>query len=432
MTHPAAVPASAPPVRASHGEGLATPQAFRDVLTSLALVSWPDLDTALSQICRAAAAAMDVARVSVWRYDRTRAGIHSSAEWHNGIPGWDAHVVNATTHPIYWAALHASRVLAITDALHDPVLAEFREGYIKPLGIGAMLDSGVRAEQQTLGIVCFEHVGGAREWSIAEQEFAASVADRVGLALALDEHRRLEADLRQMQKMEAIGLLAGGVAHDFNNVLGVILASTELLRDGLAHGDDVTVDLDAISEAAKRAAGLTKKLLFIAKREAMARERLDINDVARDFVNMANSILRKQANVVLGLSGEPLIIDVDRAFLDQALLNLVTNAAQAMPAGGTLTFETSLVSNGSSVMAFGTSLPQGTFARLTVRDTGKGIPREQLSRIFEPFYSTKGENGTGLGLAVVYGGVRQHEGHVAVESEAGRGSAFHLLFPVAR
>lgn len=404
---------------------------FRDVLTSLSLVSWPDLDTALESICRAAAEALDVARVSVWRYDRARSAIFSGPRWHNGIPGWDAHVITATTHPVYWEALHARRVLAIEDALADPVLAEFRETYTRPLGIGAMLDTGIKAERQTLGIVCCEHVGGPRSWTVAEQEFAASVGDRVGLALALDEQRRLEADLRQTQKMEAIGLLAGGVAHDFNNILNVILASAELGRDGLEAGEDIREDLASITAAAHRAAGLTKKLLFIARREAVAREQADLNDIVRGFRQIAASIVDKRVAITLSLAPDRLPLFADRSFLDQALLNLVSNAGHAMPEGGQLTLETGLVEHDLPAIVFGTSLPAGRFARLTVRDTGIGMAGEQLRRIFEPFYTTKGSGGTGLGLAIVYGGMRQHDGHVAAESEAGRGTAFHLLFPLA-
>jgi signal transduction histidine kinase len=162
----------------------------------------------------------------------------------------------------------------------------------------------------------------------------------------------------------------------------------------------------------------------------MAREQLDLSVVAREFVNIAHSIVRKQARVIVDVTSTPLPIHVDRAFLDQALLNLVTNAAQAMTVDGTLTLETSRLSLSEPQQALGTSLPAGTFARLTVRDTGVGMARDDLSHIFEPFYTTRGEVGTGLGLAVVYGGVRQHEGHVAVESEPGRGTAFHLLFPL--
>ena len=416
-----------PDARSAHLE--ADVRHFQGVLTDLALLAFTDLDEALASLCRTAARAMDVARVSVWRYDRTRAAIRSAPAWHNDIPHWDPPVLSAATHPRYWAALHAHRVLAVHDALTDDALVELRDGYIAPHGIGAMLDSGIRAAQQTLGIVCFEHVGGARTWTLAEQEFAASVADRVGLVLALDEQRRLEADLRQTQKMEAIGLLAGGVAHDFNNVLSVILATAELARDAASHGADVQRDLDTITAAAARAAGLTRKLLLIARREQIARERLDVNDLVRDFAAMARSIVGTDGAVDIVLGDGPLVVEADRSFLDQVLLNLVTNARHAIAPGGRVTLETGLVHNAGAALEFGTSLPAGTFVRLTVRDTGRGIAREVLAHIFVPFFSTKGADGTGLGLAVVYGGVRQHNGHVAVESEPGRGTAMHVLLP---
>jgi two-component system cell cycle sensor histidine kinase/response regulator CckA len=151
----------------------------------------------------------------------------------------------------------------------------------------------------------------------------------------------------------------------------------------------------------------------------------------RDFRDMAASIVDKRVTIGLALAAEPLPILADRAFLDQALLNLVSNAGHAMPDGGTLTLETGLLTLPLPSIAFGTSLPAGRFARLTVRDSGVGMTRDQLTRVFEPFYTTRGRAGTGLGLAVVYGGMRQHGGHVAAESETGRGSAFHLLFPLA-
>lgn len=404
---------------------------YQGVLSDLALVSEPDLDRALEAICRVAAVAMPVAHVSVWRYDPERAAIHSSPRWHNGVAGWDAHVVTQTSHPVYWAALHARRVLAVDDAVADPVLAEFRDGYIAPLGIGAMLDSGIRAEQRTLGIVCFEHVGGPRHWTVAEQEFAASVADRVGLAFLLDERRRLEEDLRQTQRMEALGLLAGGIAHDFNNILSVIRATADLARDTAALGDSVQADLDTIARAAERATGLTRKLLVIARREQMARERLDVNEVVGGFVEIAQRIAGGRVEVVAALGVGPIPVDVDRSFLDQALLNLVTNAVHAIDGDGRVALETALERHAAPVAYVGTTIPAGDFARLTVRDSGRGISREELPRIFEPFYSTKGSRGTGLGLAVVYGGVRQHDGHVVVESGVGQGTAVHLWLPAA-
>ncbi|MDX2182449.1 MAG: ATP-binding protein [Gemmatimonadaceae bacterium] len=403
---------------------------FQDVLTRLAVVSRPNLDAAVSEICHVAARALRVARVTVWRYDRSAATLYSTPTWSNGIPGWDVHAISETSHPVYWRALHSQRVLPVRDAVDDAVLAEFRADYTIPLGIGALLDTSIRADDRPLGIVCFEHVGGTREWSIAEQEFAASVGDRVGLALLVDEQRRLEADLRETQKMEALGLLAGGVAHDFNNVLNVIITSAELLEESIATGADVHEDLQSITVAAQRAASLTRKLLFIARREPMQREHIDINDCVRGFRQMATTILTRGVTVHEALAPDPLIVNADRTFVDQSLLNLVTNAAHAMGGQGELSIETSFVFHHSPTQAFGASLPAGRFARLTVRDSGTGIARDELQRIFEPFYSSKGRAGTGLGLAVVYGGMRQHEGHVAAESDIGVGTAIHLLFPL--
>jgi two-component system cell cycle sensor histidine kinase/response regulator CckA len=332
---------------------------------------------------------------------------------------------------VYWTALHAGRSLAVGDALADPALREVREEYVQRLGIGAMLDSGILIERDTFGIVCVEHIGGRRDWTPLEEQFVASLADRMGLVILADSQRKLEARLRQAQKVEALGLMAGGIAHDFNNVLSIVLAAAGSVRLALRTGDDPAADLDAIEAAIARAASLTKKLFYLSRNEPVERVSFDLNDALRDFVELSRRMLPASVRLQVLPSPQPLMLRAERMFVEQALLNLCLNAVQAMPDGGLLTVATRLVQVDGERVTNGVTIPAGTYAHLRVLDTGVGIPRSEVGRVFDPFYSTKGQEGTGLGLSVVYSGMRQHGGFTTVESVEGRGTVFHLFFPIA-
>jgi two-component system, cell cycle sensor histidine kinase and response regulator CckA len=412
------------------------PMPLRHVLTELANIDWPSLESELSAIAERTATALNVERVSIWRYDDARSAMRCALLWDNGLQPLAPTEFSASETPIYWAAFHEKRSLVIPDARTHPALDELQASYVVPLRIGALLDSGIRARGHALGIVCVEHRGTARTWSLEEQDFVASVADRVGLAFLLDAERRLTEQLQMAQRMESLGLLAGGVAHDFNNLLSIILANTEVALDGIGRGAEVEGELLAILDTTKRATSLTRKLLAIARRDVVRPQRIELGAAVRAFAPMAQRIAAPLISVQLSLTELPLAVSIDATFLDQLLLNLVSNAIQAMPQGGTVTIETGLVvapgSAASLSSASHAALPEGQFARLTIRDTGVGIPRALLGRVFEPFFSTKGEQGTGLGLSMVYGGVRQHGGHITVESEPGVCTVFDVYVPLLR
>lgn len=398
-------------------------------LGDLAVMDWPSLEAGLDEIARITAEALDVRRVSVWRHDDAREAIECVALWHDGTFVPDATIIRRETHPTYWAAIHAARTVAIDDARTSPALVEFRDDYVGPLGIGAMLDTSIRADGRTLGILCIEHVGGPRAWSPNERDFVASIGDRVALLLVLEERRRLEAALRQAQTMEAIGLLAGGVAHDFNNFLGVILQSAELLDAELPPTHAGREDVVAIRDAATRATALSRKLLRIGRREAMACDRLELGAVVRGFVQLASRLVPPTVTIRCSIAEEEAWILADATFIEQALLNLVANAVHAMADGGTLTIATGR-RDVAGIASVDGAMQSGLHATITVRDTGTGMSAAQLARIFQPFFTTKGSDGTGLGLSVVYGGMRQHGGFVTVASAPGEGSTFTLHFPL--
>jgi two-component system cell cycle sensor histidine kinase/response regulator CckA len=247
----------------------------------------------------------------------------------------------------------------------------------------------------------------------------------------ITERLNLEAQLRQSQKLEAIGQLAGGVAHDFNNMLTAILGySNLLLLSEAALPPNAGDALRQIVNSAERAAGLTRQLLAFSRKQSMRPEPLDLNALIGNLAKMLRRIIGEDIKLNLGYSAQLPPILGDAGALEQVLLNLVVNARDSMSQGGQLTISTSFASLGAEQRQTHPEARAGEFVRLSVTDTGCGIPAEILSRIFEPFFTTKeAGKGTGLGLATVRGIVQQHQGWIEVESYEGVGSNFIVYLP---
>ena len=240
--------------------------------------------------------------------------------------------------------------------------------------------------------------------------------------------KRLEQQLRQSQKMEAIGQLAGGVAHDFNNILTVIHGHASLLLAGGSLTSGAERSAQQISQAAERAASLTRQLLAFGRRQVLQPRRLDMNEVVANMTKMLGRILGEDIALQLNYSPQPALVHADAGMMEQVLLNLAVNSRDAMPKGGLLAIKISTVEVNARLLAEHPERHTGRFVCLSVIDSGCGIPPEHLRRIFEPFFTTKEVGkGTGLGLATVYGIVKQHEGWIEVESEPGKGTAFKVF-----
>jgi two-component system, cell cycle sensor histidine kinase and response regulator CckA len=242
---------------------------------------------------------------------------------------------------------------------------------------------------------------------------------------------QLEEQLRQAQKMEAIGQLAGGVAHDFNNLLTVISGYLEFVLSGLLHGDPVREPLSEASLAAARAAALTRQLLAFSRRQSVQPTVFDLNTAIRQVEKMLRRLIGEDIHLALALNPDLPQIEADMAQVEQVIMNLAVNARDAMPDGGRLVIATSSVSiAGNETPQIPTGVEPGRYIRLTVTDTGIGIPPAVQPRIFEPFFTTKAKGkGTGLGLSTVYGIVRQCGGFIHLESQPGNGATFTVLFP---
>ncbi|MFL5494918.1 MAG: PAS domain S-box protein [Gemmatimonadales bacterium] len=253
---------------------------------------------------------------------------------------------------------------------------------------------------------------------------------RLILAKDVTHRKRLEEQLRQSQKMEAIGRLAGGVAHDFNNLLTVIQGYGDLILGDLEPGDRLCPDVRGIKEAAERAAGLTQQLLAFSRRQVLAPEVLDLNSLAREAEKLLHRLIGEDIEIHTALAPDLGRVRADPVQLHQVVLNLAVNARDAMPRGGMLTLETQNVEVGPDHPATQELVSPGRYVLLAVTDTGIGMDQETKANIFEPFFTTKGPGeGTGLGLATVYGIVRQSGGFIWVYSEPNQGTTFKVYLP---
>jgi PAS domain S-box-containing protein len=261
---------------------------------------------------------------------------------------------------------------------------------------------------------------------------------RCAVVQDITEREHLEQRLRQSQRLESLGQLAGGVAHDFNNLLGVILGYATMSKEdvqALAPDDpawrSLLDDLTQIVAAADRATGLTRQLLAFARADAIAEPQvLDVNSVVLDVEKLLRRTIGEDIELVVDLATEPWPVSADPGQLEQVLLNLAVNARDAMPGGGTLTIDTGTVTVDEHYAGLHPGLQQGRYVRLRVRDTGTGMSPATLERAFEPFFTTKPKGeGTGLGLATIYGIITRAGGHAQITSELGHGTAITALLP---
>jgi two-component system cell cycle sensor histidine kinase/response regulator CckA len=252
------------------------------------------------------------------------------------------------------------------------------------------------------------------------------------LKKAEEEKRKLEEQLRQSQKMEAVGQLAGGIAHDFNNRLSAIINYGHLLKLKIGEDDPMRRYVENILSVAERAAGLTHGLLTFSRKGPLQLRPVNVNEVVRGVLQFYSRVLPENIRVQASLAGEDLIIMADRGLIENVLINLAINARDAMAGGGALTITVEAVTiDDFFVRANGYGEP-GRYALLSVADTGVGMDRATVERVFEPFFTTKqAGKGTGLGLSTAYGVVKQHGGYIRVYSEPGRGTSFRIYLPLA-
>ncbi len=298
---------------------------------------------------------------------------------------------------------------------------------------GGELGVGWR-ELLVLGEARREHQVGidGNSTRLIECSYRARVHPSRHLCIARDisDRRLLEERLIQSEKIESVGRLAGGIAHDFNNLLTAILGYTELLLVRHQGDDPERGDLEEIQRAGQRAAALTQQLLAFSRKQVLMPKDVDLNQTVAGLKSMLGRLIREDITLWCELSATPATIRIDPTQLEQAILNLVLNARDALPAGGDIRLEVARVERPRAGVPADHLSTAGEYVRLRVIDNGVGIPADVMAHLFEPFFTTKAVGkGTGLGLASVYGIVRQSNGFIAVDSEPGGGSVFTMHFP---
>lgn len=243
-------------------------------------------------------------------------------------------------------------------------------------------------------------------------------------------YNTVEEQLRYSEKMDSIGTLAGGVAHDFNNILTVIINACTLLKIDAAADSEILSLVNQIDESAEKAAGLTHSLLAFSREQGICKQPEDISFVVRNMQGFLARVIGENIRLTLKFIEPPLMVMLDQPMIEQVLINLANNARDAMPKGGSLDISVVFFKNDGTLTGLEIGR-RGDYALLTVADTGEGISGTAQQRIFEPFFTTKGlGNGAGLGLSIVYGIIRQHDGVINVHSEPGIGTTFRIYLPL--
>lgn len=373
-----------------------------------------DLDRLFKQIAEISAQALSVGRVGVWMFDPTFQTLTCKL-LHDARGEQPPPPLLMSKHPHYLTAIREKRYVAVDDAQHEAPTSELLE-YLQAWNVTSLLDSAVYRNGQVVGIVCHEHVGPLRQWKREECQFAATVADL--LSYFFEVHERLKAEeqahdlalkLKDSHRLDALGRMAAGVAHDLNNLLGVITSGISVLQRG---GDPEV--LDAMDQSARHAAAMVARLMAFGRKQTPVAVVQPLEPLLTELERLMASQTRPGWRLVFDVE-KGLSIWADAAQLQQVLQNLLMNALQAMPTGGV-----------AVLRAHGRHGGVG----FEVIDTGVGIAEENLPRVFDPFYTTR-PDGHGIGLAVVQQMVMQHGGEISVSSAPGDGATFKVWWPSA-
>lgn len=382
------------------------------------------------RVCEIAAETLEVERVGIWFFVEDGAALacahlfeRSKQEHSEGA------TLRVADSPAYFAALLNRKAIPAEMAISDPRTLQLADDYLTSLGITSLLDAPIYLGGSVVGVVCHEHIGPPREWSTEERDFAGSMADQIALKMRAAEVHELKAalhtldtQLAETRRLEALGQFATGIAHDFRNLLTVILGTSGLLASRTDLPPEVREEVQQIEDAAQRGANLTTELMRYSRNQSLATQVVPVAETVEQMLE----ILRIAAG-----PGHPIEYQatpgsgrvlIDSTQLERVLMNLVVNARDAMPDGGAIQIT---VSKDTDANGHGAG-----YARIEVRDSGHGIDPAHRDRLFDPFFTTKEiGKGTGLGLAIVKQIVDRAGGFIRVESAPDRGTAMQVFLP---
>jgi len=378
------------------------------------------LEGAFQRVVDISAQALEVSRVGIWLFDLPRRLLVCQA-LHDARPGLLRPSLAMESFPRYCDAVRGRRFVATADARVDPATAELR-GYFEVHGITSLLDAAIYRGGEVVGVVCHEHLGPPREWTREEHQFAATVADLVVTLLEADERMRaerlahqLELELKDAHRLDALGRLSAGVAHDLNNLLGTIGNGLGVLKQRLDGDADARQVMELIEEQGAHAAALVKQLVTLGRGRELTPhlEPLDplLDSIQRVLAGQFQPPWQLTVDATPGLT-----VWADASQFRQVLINLLLNAREAMPGGGLAVLR---VREAADAVV------------LEVIDTGEGIPEQHLHAVFDPYFTTRAR-GSGVGLSIVEQLVHQHGGALSVSSTVAEGTTICVRWPSSR
>lgn len=373
--------------------------------------------------------ALEVDRMGVWALiDEGRAircrwlFQRSTRETYQGA------VLQQQDFPGYFSAIEAHRTIAASHASSSDLTHELRDAYFEPLGITSTLDAPIYIEGRIAGVVCHEHTGRPREWTGAERDFASAVADNIARLYQENEAsnaqsalRAYEGHLMELRRVEAIGRVAASVAHDFRGIISAARGFAELIRRTPNVAPDIDRYATRIIDAMQRGEQLTHEVVSFGKDAPATPRIVDVARTIESMTSMFGVLLGSRITLQVDIRKPVSRVFVDPSHLERTLLNLVLNARDAMPDGGsvTVTAQDACVSDEDNAR----------YVEISVVDTGMGMDENVRRNVFKPFFTTKGEQGTGLGLVIVDQIVTRAGGFVRIDSEVGRGTTVQILLP---
>ncbi|HEY0940757.1 MAG TPA: ATP-binding protein [Steroidobacter sp.] len=416
------------------GEDIDSPASFEAARMQLArLHASPEsrLRDLWLQLAETAASTLNVERVGAWiLVDEKRALRCRYLLQYSNHQIYQGAVLRDQDFPNYFQALEQHRTIAVEDAPTSPLTAELREVYLEPLGITSLLDAPIYVGGKVAGVVCHEHIGAPRVWTEAERDFAATVADTIARVYGEFEHRHAETALESYQRhmmelhrMEALGRMAAGVAHDFRGIVSIALGFTELLRRVPNLSPQADHYAQRVVDALQRGQSLTEEIMSFGKDDPVAPRVLDVASTLSRCSQMFRVLVGSSIRLRVRGSSTVSRIFMDTSQFERMMLNLVLNARDAMPNGGSLDidYEDSVVGDEDDERA--------TYVAISVRDTGVGMDEQTRLNAFKPFFTTKGDRGTGLGLVIIDQIVSRAGGRVKIDSEVGRGTTMQVYLP---
>lgn len=374
-----------------------------------------------------------------WRVDKATGVLRCLDQWHSAVLKADVFLTDTWERGFKVGESLPGRIWAngkaawISDVVEDESFSRRKQA--REIGFHGAFGFPIRVGGEVEGVIELF----SRQVRVPDEQLLKMIDDVVlklgqfaDRARAEEALQQTETQLRQSQKMEAVGRLAGGVAHDFNNLLTVIRGYTELLLGRLSQDDPMRKDMEEVKKAADRASGLTRQLLAFSRRQFIAPKVIDLNALIANMDGMLRRLLGEDiVELCTELTPHAGAIKADPGQIEQVIMNLAVNARDAMPKGGRLTIETHNVTVGNPTRQNPSVVKPGAYVLLAVRDTGHGMDEETQSHLFEPFFTTKEKGkGTGLGLSTVYGIVKQNGGSIVVESKPGQGATFKIYFPL--